>query len=669
MSKSIRWGIAAVSLTVAAACGGSDTTAPGSAPPPPPPPASVASVVISPDSSAVAIGRTRELFATAKDAAGNALTGRTVTWNSSAQDVATVSGTGVVTGVAVGRVLVTATVEGKIAQAIVNVQSVPVANVSITPDSATVMLGAVSQLVVQTKDDLGVDLPGRAVRWSSSAPGIVAVDSLTGRITALASGSALITAISEGKSHTARIVVHAPVATVSVTTALDTLEAYDWLQMNAVLRDANQQVLTGRVVRWTSSNPAVAQVDSMTGVLTGYDRGTVTVTASSEGKSGSASRVVVIKYRSLVAGTQHSCDIASGGFVWCWGQNGNEGRIGLPQLGADVISTTPVHVPTTGWNGVRAKRLAAFGRHTCAIDTNALVWCWGSNNWGALGAGGISESAKPVRVSATLQFKDIAVGPEHSCGITTVGAMYCWGHNDWRQFAMNTPAMSEAPVAVAPDLRFASLSTGATFTCGVTVAGQAYCWGYDGWGNLGDGRPISFGNTFSATPVLVAGGRAWSQVGAGQIHSCGLTNGGDVFCWGNNGGKLGNGAVTESSTPVPVAGLTGVQQLAVGANHNCAVTVARDVWCWGLNGNGQTGQPASVAEVRPMRLGGLTASEVAAAGIGTGSGAHSCAVSADRLTVKCWGRNDTGQLGNGTTSAGTMANIIPTIVTGQRPLP
>ncbi len=656
---------AAILLLLMACGGGSDSTTA----PTPTPSAPVASLTITPTAPTVFVGRTTSLAVVTRDAAGNVLTGRTTTWSSSAADIAAVSANGVVTGVAPGRAIVTATAEGKSAQATVDVQAVPVADIVITPDSASLSLGATVTLTAQAKDDQGGVLTGRVIRWSSNAPAVVSIDSVSGVMKGLAGGNATITASSEGKSRNAKVVVRVPVATVTVNTALDTLEAYDVLTLTAVLRDANQQQLIDRAVRWTSSNPAVATVDSITGMLTGLDRGTVTVTATSEGKFGAASRVVVIKYRSLVAGTQHSCDIASGGIVWCWGQNGSEGRIGLPTLSAEVISSVPVRVPNTGPNAVRARKLASFGRHTCALDVVGKAWCWGGNGWGALGVSTIGQSATPVAVAGGLTFKDIAVGSEHSCAITAVGAMYCWGHNDWRQFAMNAPSMSEAPIAVAPGLSFASLTVGSTFTCGVTTTNQGYCWGYNGWGNLGDGAAISYANTFTVTPTLVTGGRAWTQIGAGQIHGCGLTTAGQSYCWGNNGGKLGNGGTAETSTPSALAGAPSFTAMSVGANHNCALAATTlEVWCWGVNDTGAAGQPASQMVMRPTRVAGLIAAEVAASGIGTGSGSHSCAVSADRLTVRCWGRNDTGQLGTGTTSTGNVANSTPAIVVGQKPL-
>jgi alpha-tubulin suppressor-like RCC1 family protein len=99
------------------------------------------------------------------------------------------------------------------------------------------------------------------------------------------------------------------------------------------------------------------------------------------------------------------------------------------------------------------------------------------------------------------------------------------------------------------------------------------------------------------------------------------------------------------------------------------VTTLDAVYCWGGNGNGQLGVALQNGSNVPVRAAGsLTAAEVSAAGIGTGSAAHTCMISSDRLTVYCFGRNDVGQLGNGATTAATAVNSTPVIVVGQKPL-
>ncbi len=252
-----------------------------------------------------------------------------------------------------------------------------VATVDVTPTTADLIVGKTTKLSATAKDANGAALSGRTISWSSSSNNIATVDA-NGTVTGVAAGSATISAASEGKSASANITVKLdvqviPVATVTVAAAPDTVEAWDPSQMVATLKDSNTNVLTGRVVRWTVSNAAVATIDSVTGILTGIDRGTVTVTATSEGKIGSASRVIVIKYRSISAGTMHVCDIASGGIAWCWGLNGAEGRIGSDQLGSNSMSAVPVRVP----GNQKLAQLATFGRTTCALTTEGKAYCWG----------------------------------------------------------------------------------------------------------------------------------------------------------------------------------------------------------------------------------------------------------------------------------------------------
>src|SRR6185503_275017 len=150
------------------------------------------------------------------DANGNPLTGRTVTWSTSNAAVAAVSGNGLVTGGAAGTATITASSEGQNGTAAMTVSVVPVASVSVSPASATVLVGQTVQLTATAKDANGSPLPGRAVTWASSAPGVASV-SASGLVMGVAAGTATLTATSEGKSGTATVTVPVvPVASVSV---------------------------------------------------------------------------------------------------------------------------------------------------------------------------------------------------------------------------------------------------------------------------------------------------------------------------------------------------------------------------------------------------------------------------------------------------------------------
>lgn len=581
-------------------------------------------------------------------------------------DKASVSTAGTVTGVASGDAVVTATSEGKSATASVVVSPVPVARVALQFDDLAMPLGGTQALVARTWDDLNQELFGRHVWLSTDKPNVVSIDPDTRVITAVAAGTATITAHSEAAEKAITVTVVVPVASVEVVTALDTLEASDVLPMAAITRDANDNLLLGRVITWTSSNPAVATINAGTGVLTGVDRGKVTITATSEGKSGTATRVVVIKYRSISAGTMHACDIASGGIVWCWGLNGAEGRIGDANMANGAMSAVPVRVPGNS----KFTQISTFGRHTCGVTTEGKAWCWGTNSWGSLGNGtNIAATFTPVAVAGGHTFRKVTVGSDHSCGITITSRAYCWGNNDWRQLGTGNSTVSNVPVPVniVPDIL--DIEAGAAFTCAVSMAANGYCWGSNSIGQVGDGKQISYGNVFVSLPSQVVGGLAWKQVDVAQQYACALTVAGAAYCWGSNNGKFGNGPGSDASTPQPVSGGITFQRISTGFGHACGIAADNAVWCWGSSGNGQLGVAGTHSTVPVRAAENMLAAEVAAAGIGTGSGAHTCAISEDRLTVKCWGRNDVGQLGNGLTTTQAAVNFVPAIVTGQEPLP
>ena len=258
----------------------------------------VASVTVAPATGTVQAGSTLPLTATTLDAGGNVLTGRTVTWTSSGTTLATVSATGVVTGVAPGGpVTITATSEGQSGTAAITVTPVPVASVTVAPATADVSLGQTVALAATTKDAGGNVLTGRAVAWSTGDATLATVSG-TGVVTGVALGGPVtITATSEGQSGTAAVtVVPAPVPVAAVTVAPDAASVYvgQTVALSATTTDADGNVLTGRTIAWTSSTTALATV-SASGVVTGVAAGgPVTVTATSEGQSGTAAVTVAL---------------------------------------------------------------------------------------------------------------------------------------------------------------------------------------------------------------------------------------------------------------------------------------------------------------------------------------------------------------------------------------
>jgi len=246
-----------------------------------------ASVVITPATTSLVVGATVPLQAQARDASGNVVPSATIYWSSSDTTVATVSASGVVTARAIGTAQIAASAEGHSAIATLSVTAVPVASITVAPSSVNLAIGATGTLSAITYDGSGSPLAGRAVAWTSSAPQIVSVDN-SGNITALAAGSATISATSEGKSASATVTV-TPIAVASVAVAptTGTLTVGATMTLTAITYDGNGNTLAGRSIVWASSAPQTATV-STSGVVTAKAAGTATITATSEGKTGSA---------------------------------------------------------------------------------------------------------------------------------------------------------------------------------------------------------------------------------------------------------------------------------------------------------------------------------------------------------------------------------------------
>ena len=249
-------------------------------------PAAVASVTISPSPLALKVGVSAQLAVVARDAAGNPLVGRAVTFASSNTAVVSVSASGVVTAHAPGTATVTATVEGVTATLTVSVTAdpVPVVSVAILPSPITLRVGASVPLTVTARDAAGNLLAGRAVVYTSSNPAVASV-SASGVVTGIAAGSVTITATVEGVKATVSVTVTAdpvPVASITINPSPLTLKVGLGALLNVTLRDAAGNLLTGRVVTFATSNPAVATV-SPTGLVLGLVPGTATVTATADG--------------------------------------------------------------------------------------------------------------------------------------------------------------------------------------------------------------------------------------------------------------------------------------------------------------------------------------------------------------------------------------------------
>src|SRR5439155_22693038 len=206
--------------------------------------------------------------------------------------VATVSSSGLVSGVAQGSATITATSEGKNSTAAITVTTVPVASVPVSPATATIAVGQPVQLAATPKDSAGAALTGRTVTWTSSNASVAIVSS-SGLVTGSVAGTATITATSEGKTGSAAVTV-APVPVASVVISPPaSIRVGQTVQLTVTLKDSTGNTLTRRTVMWGSGDTTVARV-SLSGLVTGVAEGSATITATSEGKSSTAAITVMI---------------------------------------------------------------------------------------------------------------------------------------------------------------------------------------------------------------------------------------------------------------------------------------------------------------------------------------------------------------------------------------
>jgi alpha-tubulin suppressor-like RCC1 family protein len=342
----------------------------------------------------------------------------------------------------------------------------------------------------------------------------------------------------------------------------------------------------------------------------------------------------------VAVGESHSCATLANGNVKCWGSN-NNGQVGFLPVIPQPPVTTPVLVKL--FNGARATAVSAGGDNACAVIVDGQVQCWGRTYKG-----------KPfIWVPQPLTLDDgvmsLSLGYQHGCAVLINGLTDCWGANTSAQTGSpaSVGSFPHPVLGLSSSSRAVSISAGSVHSCLLMRVGHLQCWGSNSSGQLGAGQP----GTFSSTPVDVQPDN-WIALSAGRAHTCILAVNGKVSCMGANAfGQLGNGTTQPFSNPTLVVGLSQVRAVASGDTHSCAI-VSDSVWCWGANDSGQLGDGTTVNSTAPRQVSGLGRAKSITAG-----SKHTCVVLADS-SVRCWGANTQGQLGNGT----TIRSLTPTTV-------
>jgi alpha-tubulin suppressor-like RCC1 family protein len=394
-----------------------------------------------------------------------------------------------------------------------------------------------------------------------------------------------------------------------------------------------------------------------------------------DGRTCAAAGVCVPGVATVAAGEVHTCVLRVSGEVECWGTN-DAGQVGdggpsllLPLSPGNVVPDVRLSGP--------AKALGVGSRHGCALLEGATVECWGSNDVGQLGQTPNPRQPVPIDLGGGHGAVALAVGAAHSCAVLDDGRLKCWGDNESGQLGLgDTNNRGDQPgemgdalpaVDLGPGRAVQAIAAGTLHTCALLDGGQLACWGDNHYGQLGLGTTVNVGDQAplaGAPPLVDVGrGRRVLSVSAGGGHTCAVLDTDQVKCWGYNAsGQLGLGTpdllrgdvMGEMGDLLPFVDLGAgrrVTALAAGNNHTCALLDDGRLKCWGLDINGELGLDSSgdrgngaadMGDALPeVDLG--TGRRALAVAVAAGAN-HSCAV-LDTHELKCWGDNESGQLG------------------------
>jgi alpha-tubulin suppressor-like RCC1 family protein len=363
----------------------------------------------------------------------------------------------------------------------------------------------------------------------------------------------------------------------------------------------------------------------------------------------------------MSAGLDHSCAVTSKGRVACWGKNDKKQVVNVAD--GSVLTPEAVTLPVTP-----AYEVAAGSSFTCAIvGGSRQVACWGANESAQTAQAASTTTAIPTLVDegSVSGVSKLAAGSLHACAALTSGAVYCWGRRAEGELGNGStagapPCSPSCPTPYVANATQVQLSTGGALanvvdisagqyhTCALTNTGAVYCWGAN------DQAQVGTGATSAAEPLakLVSGITA-SQISAGSYHTCAVVSS-RPRCWGDNSfsqtGQAGAGPIL---TPTQVSGIADAIEVAAGGFHTCVRRTGGAVACFGNNSSGERGDVFPAAASTTL----VTVSSLSATSVVAGRGAHNCAIGTGSAGY-CWGLNDNGRLGNGTSTSNRVPQKI-----------
>jgi alpha-tubulin suppressor-like RCC1 family protein len=400
-------------------------------------------------------------------------------------------------------------------------------------------------------------------------------------------------------------------------------------------------------VTWSASDSSIVDLGA-TGLVTGRTDGTVLIEAHAENMSASAPLRVWSWTAADIGGLGTVCARTQDGEIACWGLRDLGWYYGVPNSA----------VPELQLFG-RFDALAVSGSHACGLRNGGEAWCWGRNDFAALGNGRVDSAAfQPTQVQGSARFTTLSLGEQLSCGLTAEGQAWCWGIGSGGVLGDSTYGSTPCtdgrcaatPVHVHSSVAFTSISATGSHVCALDAMGRAWCWGYNDYGQLGSPRQPCNGWSGGAPgerecavePVRVNTTLRFQSISTGGLYTCAVALDGQAYCWGSNwNNALGDASLsTEFTTDTPLLVSTTarfVTAVAASMYSPCALTAEGEAWCWG-DWNWEPSCAASGCDIQPTPMaGGLRWREFV----------HGCGIATDGIAY-CWGDGLVGRLGNGT---------------------